>query len=261
MIQTIIILLLLAVSYIAYRYYILKKTNVKSMPVQSFFFGGGKLPELTYNFMLRNKIDGFYHLFFGTRSTFIATDPDAAQFVLSTAKESFPKYSFSTVPSMKYMFDENLVTVNGDQWKRQRLVFNPAFNHSAYEQYYPKFREVTDKAMKIMSERSSGGKTDLDFVPLSQRFTLDILGRSIFNYDFQTLDGKIDNYYEAYKEVLNFDVFRLFMIMFPWIDHLPFIPRVSSLHKSITSLQDLFKKVVKEHKETGKLFVDGDGGW
>eukprot|EP01125_Pyxidicula_operculata_P015202 TRINITY_DN5141_c0_g2_i2.p1 TRINITY_DN5141_c0_g2~~TRINITY_DN5141_c0_g2_i2.p1 ORF type:complete len:475 (-),score=94.82 TRINITY_DN5141_c0_g2_i2:717-2141(-) len=258
MIQVALLLLLLVISYIAYLLFKLNKANVKSLPFFTFFYAGGNLPEISYNHMVNNKIEGFFQMFMGTKTNYLATDPDSAQFVLSSAKESFPKFSFATVPSLKYVFDDNLVTVNGEQWKRQRLVFNPAFNHAAYEQYYPKFSEVTDKAIKILAQMSDGGKKDVDFAPVSQRFTLDVLGRSIFNYDFQTLDGKIDHFYEAYKQVLNFDKFRLFMFVFPWLDYFSFIPHVSRLHQGILDLEVLFKKVVNEHKETEGLDILGN---
>ena len=53
---------------------------------------------------------------------------------------------------------------------------------------------------------------DVDLAPWMSKMTLDVLGNSIFNYDFGNLDGKIDKYYDAYQNIFNFTFSRLLLV-------------------------------------------------
>jgi len=80
------------------------------------------------------------------------------------------------------------------------------------------------------------------------KMTLDVLGNSIFNYDFGTLDGKIDKYYSAYQSIFNFGPWRVLCSMFPILDSLPVSSSIR-LHQSIAQLSELFQTMIKDNKD------------
>jgi len=112
--------------------------------------------------------------------------------------------------------------------------------------YYDIFVEFTEKAIsKINIEE------DLETTDLLSRFTLDVLGRTVFNHDFGRIDGKNDKYYMAYRKYL--ETGRSYMLvlfsMFPALENLP-IKRVKDYQDSLDILLQFFQEMIEQHKDT-----------
>jgi len=106
-----------------------------------------------------------------------------------------------------------------------------------------------------MTEDSNNGK-DIDCRGFFSRLTLDLLGNSIFHYDFGRLDGKINSYYNSYQNILSLQsrIFGLLESIFPVLDNLP-IPHAKSVHDSVDNMKSLFLQMIDERK-SGKKFGD-----
>jgi len=84
---------------------------------------------------------------------------------------------------------------------------------------------------------------------------LDLLGKSIFHYDFGRLDGKGDKLYSAYKAILAYSRTRAGRLtaIFPVLDKLP-IPAITEFHRSIDYIKNHFNQIIKERG--GKNYGD-----
>jgi cytochrome P450 len=200
---------------------------------------------------LHQKIDalnisrGFYHLWFGPRFSLIAADPDAAQFVIKCPQ--LQKGTNFSSPLVKEKFGSNIVFVNGDDWRRHRLFVNSGFTGTAYHSYYQTFQEVNSKLLNKWASLPKG--EDLDCSMWLSKFTLDLLGQSIFHYDFENLNTTQNPYYEAYSTILSNGGFlhRFLIMLCPYLDYLP-IPGSIRIKQAMEKMTDLFNSVIKEHK-------------
>jgi len=214
--------------------------------------------DIHYQFFLRNKVDGFYKCWFGTKLLYVASDPDAAQWMLSLKESSMVKATIVQLPSTNVLTDGNIVSVDGEVWRRQRQIYNPAFNNTAYNSYFTSFDSTVNHCLhKLhdMSFRSAGQVEDVNVVPLMSKFTVDLLGKSIFGYDFLSLDGKLDEYYNAYKVLINFGFTRILFTIFPFLDKLS-LPYSKQVRRSIDQIKELFSIMIKQHSAPDTYFND-----
>jgi len=147
-----------------------------------------------------------------------------------------------------------LVTTDGEEWRKQRLLVNSGFNSRAYAAYYPIFVSLTEKTISKFGENI--GKTDTECYSIFTKFTLDILGKSIFHYNFGSLEGKSDENYEAHKTLLSVvnRKIGILLSLFPWLEKFP-IKDVEDIHSSVDSLKGLFQRIIDERK-SGKKYGD-----
>uniref|UniRef100_A0A6B2L712 Cytochrome P450 n=1 Tax=Arcella intermedia TaxID=1963864 RepID=A0A6B2L712_9EUKA len=142
-----------------------------------------------------------------------------------------------------------MVFLNGDDWRRHRTFIHSAFTSPSYKTYFPIFQQTTLKFLSILETLGTG---DFDINPWYSKFTVDVLGKSIFNYDLQNLDMKQNEYYEAYKVILsNGGILNSILVMMvPWVEYLP-LPGVLRVKRALAKMNELFEKVIEE-KKNGK---------
>ncbi|KAL9645361.1 hypothetical protein ABK040_002560 [Willaertia magna] len=138
--------------------------------------------------------------------------PEAAKIILTHWREAEKNSSFLTPHMIAFMGKTNLVFVNGDNWKRQRSIINPAFyNIDRFSQlFWRKSTLCLDTLEKMLIDRN-----ELIIHPahFSTRLTLDILGEAAFGYNFNSLSTLILNttnkeedmniYLEAYQYIMD----------------------------------------------------------
>ncbi|KAL9647838.1 hypothetical protein ABK040_008113 [Willaertia magna] len=146
---------------------------------------------------------------------------------------------------------KNLVFVNGDVWKRQRSILNPAFYN--VERFGPVFSKKAVMTIDRMKQKSVTNGKELiiknvgDFMT---RLTLDVLGETVFGYSFNYLqnDGHNDPILNAYHTAM-IGIVNIFRILggdlaYHW-------PNESNrkLDESIKILNNLFAELIKKRKE------------
>jgi len=91
---------------------------------------------------------------------------------------------------------------------------------------------------------------DVEVRTLSSKFTLDLLGKSMFHYDFGRLDGKSDKYYQAYRTILGFGstFYGRLAKVFSWIYVFP-LPEISKFYKAVDTMMSLFRSIIEERKK------------
>jgi len=166
--------------------------------IRSFFTHRIGQPDTIVDYLKQNNIvQDFFYAWFGSNLMILAVDPESAKFVLKAPdlrKVGIP--SFSSYSNDR--FDENIIAVDGEDWRRQRTIVAPGFGADALSGYYQIFQKITAKGIKTLPEN-----TDFEISDFFCRFTLDTLGKAIFDHDFGRIDGKNDKYYTAYKKKHN----------------------------------------------------------
>ncbi|MFI6587602.1 cytochrome P450 [Embleya sp. NPDC050493] len=83
----------------------------------------------------------------------------------------------SSFASLGEMFGENLVTTEGDAWRRQRRLLQPLFTPRHVSQYVALMQEEADRLRQEGYVQTNG---IVDLVPVLERYALRILSRTLF---------------------------------------------------------------------------------
>ncbi|KAG2229948.1 hypothetical protein INT48_003493 [Thamnidium elegans] len=161
--------------------------------------------------------------------------------------ELFPKTDFAegcteTLVN-KFIARPNLVFTNGEEWKSQKKVINPAFRRSMPVKL---FGNITQQLFK----RIEGSEKTLDVSDLMTRCTLEAIGKAGFGFDFEAVSKEDSKWTKIYSEVI--DGFRDFTyFMFPRLDQelLWLFPKRKVLHQKLDTLMDMLDEVIQNKRE------------
>ncbi|RUO96571.1 cytochrome P450 [Jimgerdemannia flammicorona] len=131
-------------------------------------------------------------------------------------------------------------------WKRYRMFSNRAFNPAVDTKYFGYF------AIKMFAEIQRNGSL-VEFRNLSQRITLDVMGKYMFGTDFQALDDQFSKYAEAYNHIVDSASDPLFII-FPFLEKMTYLfPKCAVVHKALDDMDELFYGIIErkrvEHRD------------
>ncbi|CAO0796784.1 unnamed protein product [Mucor circinelloides] len=166
---------------------------------------------------LTNAGHGFYVCKIPLTWTVFVADPVAAKTLLLKT-EYFPKSHafFDTLGdsslAVQFLGKQNVASSNGEKWKKQRKIMNPAFLRASPVKT---FSNVVHNLISVIESES-------DAVPIANRmkaFTLDALGLSAFGFDFQSLKGDPEGWTETYNIVIT-SLFNPYVNIFAKVDFL-----------------------------------------
>ncbi|KAL0490647.1 cytochrome P450 [Acrasis kona] len=161
--------------------------------------------------------DGLYMGVLGHRILIFVADPVAYKQIFTQTKV-FPKFQLG---STLFLGSENLALANGDIWKTQRHIINPAFYNINY--FCPTFLDLTDKGLDAWSSMLASEPNDfLEVSPSSHitNITIDILGKTLLGVDFGAMENKtilaLESYYFLFKSMDN-----TLSLLFPFLYKVP----------------------------------------
>ncbi|KAL7316548.1 hypothetical protein PS15m_005631 [Mucor circinelloides] len=154
---------------------------------------------------LINPITDAGYSFYMARSplawNLFVADPKAAKIVLMKT-DKFPKThmffsnSGDDAPLAMLLGKENVAVSNGEVWRKQRRIMNPAFHRSRPLKMFGKvmpylFDAIDENPDKVMISKQIKG------------FTLDALGLAVFGFDFKSLRGDPQRWADTYHVVMS----------------------------------------------------------
>ncbi|KAJ3370629.1 hypothetical protein GGF31_003943 [Allomyces arbusculus] len=154
-------------------------------------------------------------MFFGS-PTLVVADPKMLHAIMSTHSYSFIKPETSIVLIGMVTGDLGMVTINGDVHKRHRRIVNPLFNMKTLMPLLPVMISSLDEFCAFLD--TFPPSTPLPFHELSGQLTLNVIGRTGMNYEFNALalDGTpITRAYNEMQEVIEFTPWFLLCLMYP----------------------------------------------
>lgn len=165
---------------------------------------GGALFKALFKWM--QESGPVYLLPTGPASSFLViSDPAAAKHVLRASDNpKNPIYDKGLVAEVsQFLFGDGFAVSGGDQWRVRRKAVNPAF-HKAYlntmidRVFAPSALHLTEKLQAVAESKES-----IDIEACFSQLTLDVIGKAVFNYDFNALNTDsplIQAVYTALKE-------------------------------------------------------------
>ncbi|CAO3680910.1 unnamed protein product [Rhizopus stolonifer] len=203
------------------------------------------------------KTNGLYLSKIPFNWTVFITSPTAAKQILMKADANPKSTSFVDVlgpntPIVRFLGRDNVIFANGHTWKNQRKIMNPAFHRSM------PVKTMASVIPTLFSYIEQENGTIL-ISPTMKNFTLDLLGLSIFGFEFKAMTGDPENWTSTYKLVNKglFDPLLNVMGSFSFL--LAFfsekrrqLDAVTKLNNKLTQLAEKKRKEVQEDFQSGK---------
>ena len=124
------------------------------------------------------RFAGTYSGFMPDKGRVIVTqDSDFVNYVLRENHTNYKKAKLDTDVVAKQL-GTSLLFVNGDDWRRQRRLIQPAFHHAGIQQLFETMVNTVNAYIANFSE----GK-NIDVYPLMRELSFSVLINSLFNID------------------------------------------------------------------------------
>lgn len=173
--------------------------------------GHGKIEQfLTYRNFLNDPLarvtrwmadyGDIIHYKAGNRHQYMTANPDMIHEVLVKQSDIFikgPDYSNETTGLARFM-GRGLVTSNGDFWRRQRRLVQPAFHTQRITAYAD---TMVDYTLERMAGWQEGQALDVDQEMML--LTLMIVGRTLFDADASTTANKVKKAVDVVQKASN----------------------------------------------------------
>lgn len=124
---------------------------------------------------------GIFKLSFGPQSFVIVSDPNLIRNILVTSADQFSKGILSDI--LEFVMGNGLIPSNGEIWVQRRRAILPSLHKSFIENMIHTFVECTERGLQSL-EASIQSNTSIEMESFFSRLALDIIGRAVFNYDF-----------------------------------------------------------------------------
>ncbi|KAI8556097.1 hypothetical protein RHMOL_Rhmol05G0225500 [Rhododendron molle] len=127
---------------------------------------------------------GIFRLTFGPKSFLIVSDPSIAKHILRDNSKSYSKGILAEI--LEFVMGKGLIPADGEIWRVRRRAIVPALHQKYVSAMISLFGQATDRLCQKLDEADSNGE-DVEMESLFSRLTLDIIGKAVFNYDFDSL--------------------------------------------------------------------------
>lgn len=165
---------------------------------------GGALFKALYKWMLESG--PIYLLPTGPASSFLViSDPSAAKHVLrSTDNPLRPIYVKGLVAEVaRFLFGEGFAISGGDEWRVRRKAVAPSLHRDYLDAMLKRVFGPSAQQLVTKLELFAATGEAVDLEACFSQLTLDVIGKAVFNYDFDSLNTSsplIQAVYTALKE-------------------------------------------------------------
>jgi cytochrome P450 len=178
----------------------------------------------------------------GTLNVYQLAHPDDIELVLRGNHRNFRKDWMTR--GLSSLLGEGLLTSEGETWRRQRRLAQPAFQLDQIEKYSTVMVALTQR---LLQEWRPGQTRDLHADMM--RLALEIVGQTLFGAN---VGGMADEVGRILEIAMHF--FAGPMSLFPWLHWLP-TPGNRRFHQACRQLDALMYKTIARRRESG---ADGD---
>ncbi|XP_019198868.1 PREDICTED: protein LUTEIN DEFICIENT 5, chloroplastic [Ipomoea nil] len=196
---------------------------------------------------------GIFRLTFGPKSFLIVSDPSIAKHILKDNSKAYSKGILAEI--LDFVMGKGLIPADGEIWRVRRRAIVPALHQKYVAKMIGLFGQATDRLCSKLDAAASDGE-DMEMESLFSRLTLDIIGKAVFNYEFDSLKvdaGIVEAVYTVLREAEDRSVAPIPFWEIPiWKDFSPKLKKVNTALKLINgTLDDLIaicKRMVDEEE-------------
>uniref|UniRef100_A0A7S2ECU8 Cytochrome P450 n=1 Tax=Trieres chinensis TaxID=1514140 RepID=A0A7S2ECU8_TRICV len=199
----------------------------------------------------QNKYGSPYKLCFGPKSFLVISDPVQAKHVLSTANVDYDKGLLAEI--LKPIMGKGLIPADPETWSVRRRQIVPAFHKAWLEHMVGLFGYCNRPLIDSLTKISEGnGKVEME-----EKFcsvALDIIGKSVFNYEFGSVTSESPVIKAVYSALVEAE--HRSMTPAPYWD-LPLanqvVPRLRKFNSDLKLLNDVLDELIDRAKSTRQV--------
>jgi len=177
--------------------------------------------------------------------------PQLAQQVLVDRYSRYQKKS-RAYNVLRILMGNGLVTSEGEFWRSQRKLLQPAFHRRRLEALCAMMVDRTTAVLKRLGAAAAAGQP-LELVPLLSQLTLDIITRAMFSSDVQGAAAGVSHHIGVLNE------YALRLLRQPWRFLLPHripTPFNSRQYRSFTALNAMVADILRERRRQPEAHDD-----
>lgn len=218
--------------------------SIKAVQSEAFFIPLYEL-YLTYG--------GIFRLIFGPKSFLIVSDPSIAKHILKDNSKAYSKGILAEI--LEFVMGKGLIPADGEIWRVRRRAIVPALHMKYVAAMINLFGQASDRLCQKLDAAATDGE-DVEMESLFSRLTLDIIGKAVFNYDFDSLTndaGIVEAVYTVLREAEDRSTAPIPFWEIPiWKDISPKQKKVSAalklINDTLDNLIDRCKRMVDEEE-------------
>jgi beta-ring hydroxylase len=196
---------------------------------------------------------GIFRLTFGPKSFLIVSDPSIAKHILKDNSKAYSKGILAEI--LEFVMGTGLIPADGEVWRVRRRAIVPSLHQKYVTAMIGLFGQATDRLCKKLYATAYDGE-DVEMESLFSRLTLDIIGKAVFNYDFDSLTndtGIVEAVYTVLREAEDRSVSPIPFWEIPiWKDISPKLKKVNSslklINETLDNLIAICKRMVDEEE-------------
>ena len=210
---------------------------------------GGGLFQPLYKWMLESG--PVYLLPTGPVTSYIViSDPECVKHVLRAYGSKYIKGTISEAG--KFLFGVGVALAEGEPWKVRRKAIGPALHRAYVETMVDRvFGPAALKMVAQLDDVAESAKPVVDLETKYSQVTLDIIGKAVFNYDFDALNKDspiIQAVYTSLKEVETRATDLLPFWKLPETLNYAISPRQRSAQDAVTTIREVTDELIEKCK-------------
>jgi cytochrome P450 len=175
----------------------------------------------------------------GPQVVHLLNHPDHVEQVLQRRAANYDKNTRSSA-AIRAVTGDSLLTCNGEAWKRQRRMDQPAFHHRQIIRFAEKMTTATESML-----RSWQGRPELDISSEMARLTYSIVGQTLFSFN----TGEDAATVEKAMRVILPHVFGRLGNLINWPDKLP-TPANRRFHRALAEVDEVVYRIIAQHRRS-----------
>ncbi|SHG69183.1 Cytochrome P450 [Cognatiyoonia sediminum] len=126
--------------------------------------------------------------------SFLVNDPEVIKTVLKDRPDDFPKSERVGV-GLRPLLGNSVFLTNGEEWKRQRRIIDPAFEGGRLKSAFPAILSAGEAAVDRLRPLANGATVDVE--PITSHLAADVIFRSLFSIPIE--DELATRTFEAFR--------------------------------------------------------------
>ncbi|KAK3242080.1 hypothetical protein CYMTET_48208 [Cymbomonas tetramitiformis] len=190
---------------------------------------------------------GIFRLSFGPKSFVVVSDNEAAKEVLLTKADSFSKGLLAEI--LDFVMGTGLIPADGEVWRIRRKALVPSIHKQYIAAMVDMFGESALHGCKTIEKAAAKGEK-VEMENFFSKLGLDIIGKAVFNYDFNSLTND-DPVIQAVYTVLREAEYRSITILPYWkVPPLRWVvPRQRKVAKALDIINETLDRLVARCKK------------
>lgn len=127
--------------------------------------------------------------------SYLINQPELVREVLRDRPDDFPKSDRISEGLRPLLGRESVFLTNGETWKRQRRIIDPAFERGRIKEIYPAVLQASERALAELTELRDGDAFDAE--EFTSRYAADVIFRTLFSVPID--DDAAQKTYTAFR--------------------------------------------------------------